>query len=76
MMRKFVIGLLAVASAAAGVVSGRAGGAPVATVRAASGVGCPALPAFADGGGATALAAGLGLWAIAGGQLFSDENGR
>ena len=46
MMRKFVIGLLAVASAAAGVVSGQAGGAPVATVRAASGVGCPALPAL------------------------------
>ena len=46
MMKKFVIGLLAVTSAAAGVVSGRAGGSPVATVRAASGVGCPALAAF------------------------------
>ena len=71
MMRKFVIGLLAVASAAAGVVSGRAGGSPVASVRAASGVGCPAVPAFPHDDGSEALAAGRGLWAVAGGRLVS-----
>ena len=72
MMKKFVIGLLAVASAAAGAVSGRAaGGSPVAAVRAASGVGCPALPAFPQEGGGAALAAGRGLWAVAGGRLVS-----
>jgi hypothetical protein len=76
MIRKFVIGLLAVASAAAGVVSGRAGGAPVATVRAASGVGCPVLPVFAEGAAAPAIAAGRGLWAIAGGRLVSAAAGR
>ena len=76
MMRKCVIGLLAVASAAAGVVTGSAGGVPVAAVRAASVVGCPALPGFAQGVGVAALAAGRGLWAIADGRLVSPGAGR
>ncbi len=71
MMRKFVIGLLAVTSAAAGVVSGQAGGSPVDTVRAAKGVGCPAMAAFPHDDGGEALAAGRGLWAVAGGRLVS-----
>lgn len=74
MLRKLVIGAVAVASAAAGLVSGSAVGTPVASVAAVE-VGCGQQPAFARGT-APGLATGNGLWAIAGGRLVSVGAGR
>jgi len=77
MMRKIVIAGVAVASAAAGLVSGRAGGVPVASVRAeaASSAACATVPSFARGV-APGLASGDAMWAVAGGRLTSISAGR
>ncbi len=74
MVRKIVIGAVAVVSAAAGLVSGKAVGTPDVSIRAA-GAGCASVPAFARDA-TTGLKAGVGLWAIAGGRLVSVGEGR
>ena len=74
MMRKLVIGVIAAASAAAGLVSAAAG-APAVVAGAGGRSGCPAVPSF-PGGGFDRLAAGRGLWAVAGGRLVSTDRAR
>jgi hypothetical protein len=74
MMRKLVIGAVAVAATAAGLVSGRAVGTTPA-VLAERPAGCGTLPAFARST-APGLATGRGLWAVAGGRLVSVGAGR
>ena len=74
MMRKLLIGMVSVAAAAAGLVSGSAVGTPPTVIRAMD-IGCGPVPAFARGT-APGLAVGRGLWAAAGGRLVSLGAGR
>lgn len=75
MMRKILISAVALASAVAGLVSGRAVGVPVASVSAVGPTGCDSVPGFAQAESAR-LAAADGLWAVAGGRLVSLSAGR
>jgi hypothetical protein len=75
MVIKLVIGAVAAVSAAAGMLSGMAGGVPVAEVNAAPSARCPAVRTF-DRGAPRALAAGGGMWAVSGGKLVSVSTSR
>jgi hypothetical protein len=70
MVRKVVITAVALASAAAGLVSGRATGVPVASVRAAGSPGCEGVHSFASEL-STRLARPDGLWAVTRNGLVS-----
>ncbi len=74
-MRKLLISAVALTSAIAGLVSGRAAGVPIASVSAVGPTGCDSVPNFATEGSAR-MAAADGLWTVAGGRLVSLSAGR
>ena len=75
MMRKLLISAVALTSAVAGLISGRAVGVPVASVSAVGPTECESVPTFTRAASAR-LAAADGLWAVAGGRLVSLSAGR
>ena len=76
MVQRFLIIAVALTSAVAGLVSGRAGaGVPVASVRAVASTGCDTVPTFARDA-APGLATAGGLWAVAGRRFVSVSAGR
>ena len=75
MVRRILISAVALTSAVAGLVSGRAAGVPIASVRAAGPIGCDGAPLFPRGA-SPVLARADGVWAVAGGRLVSVSANR